>query len=325
MKTRTREIAKVGVFGSIENPTAVRESDLMEIAETFKEIKTAPIKLGAHWSEDRPRLGQVVAVEYDKKNKRLMATIEEQDALAKAVDEDGYYPDVSIGAKQRANDGKMYLHHLAYLGDEPPAIKDLEQQIAKDMEEAEKTDIAASDAEKDFFVFPHPGAKMLVLSDSSTTHEPLLDENKKDPKETSGKSMSEELPSESNKEGQMTEKEIKAMQEEYARLKADNEAKDKLLSDSVHAQHLKEKEELRKAAEGKVTQPEMEKLMALADSFEEAKTIELSDSDGNKKTERPLSVLAGIFAGVNAKVEAGEINLSDGEPDHTDSLKYNAF
>ena len=57
MKTRTREIAKVGVFGSIENPTAVRESDLIEIAETFKEIKTAPVKLGSHWSENRPRLG----------------------------------------------------------------------------------------------------------------------------------------------------------------------------------------------------------------------------------------------------------------------------
>lgn len=303
MKTRIREIAKVGVFGSIENPTAVRESDLMEIAETFKEIKTAPIKLGSHWSENRPRLGQVVAVEYDKKNKRLMATIEEQDALAKAVDEDGYYPDVSIGAKQRASDGKMYLHHLAYLGDEPPAIKDLEQQIAKDMEEAEKTEIAASDAEKDFVIFPNTSEKSLTLSDSNA---PANGEQEK-------------------KEGQMTEEEIKAMQEENARLKADNEAKDKLLSDSAHAQHLKEKEELRKAAEGKVTQPEMEKLMALADSFEEAKTIELSDSDGNKRTERPLSVLAGIFAGVNAKVEAGEINLSDGEPDHTDSLKYNAF
>lgn len=303
MKTRIREIAKVGVFGSIENPTAVRESDLMEIAETFKEIKTAPIKLGSHWSENRPRLGQVVAVEYDEKNKRLMATIEEQDALAKAVDEDGYYPDVSIGAKQRASDGKMYLHHLAYLGDEPPAIKDLEQQIAKDMEEAEKTEIAASDAEKDFVIFPNTSEKSLTLSDSNA---PANGEQEK-------------------KEGQMTEEEIKAMQEENARLKADNEAKDKLLSDSAHAQHLKEKEELRKAAEGKVTQPEMEKLMALADSFEEAKTIELSDSDGNKRTERPLSVLAGIFAGVNAKVEAGEINLSDGEPDHTDSLKYNAF
>ena len=313
MKTRVREIAKVGVFGSIENPTAVRESDLMEIEETLREIKTAPVKLGSHWSENRPRLGQVVAVEYDKKNKRLMATIEEQDVLAKAVDEDGYYPDVSMGAKQRASDGKMYLHHLAYLGDEPPAIKDLEQQIAKDMEEAEKTDIAASDAVKDFFVFPHSSAKMLALSDLSTTFEPLEDENKKDPKESSGDTKPEEIPSESNKEGQMTEAEIKAMQEENVRLKAENEAKDKMLSDSAKAQHLREKEELRKAAEGKVTQPEMEKLMALADSFEDGKTIQLSDSEGKKTEERPLAVLAGIFGGMKTKVSEGEMNLSDTE------------
>lgn len=292
MKTRTREIAKVGVFGSIENPTAVRESDLMEIAETFKEIKTAPIKLGSHWSENRPRLGQVVAVEYDKKNKRLMATIEEQDVLAKAVDEDGYYPDVSIGAKQRASDGKMYLHHLAYLGDEPPAIKDLEQQIAKDMEEAEKTDIAASDAEKDFWICPSPTEKSLTLSDSNGSV--------KEPSD--------------NKEVQMNEAEIKALQEENARLTAENAAKDKMLSDSAKAQHLREKEELRKAAEGKVTQPEMEKLMALADSFEDGKTIQLSDGDGKKTEERPLPVLAGIFAGMKTKVSEGEMNLSDTEP-----------
>lgn len=299
MKTRKREIAKVGVFGSLENPTAVRESDLLEIVETFKDQKTAPIKLGSHWSENRPRLGQVVALEYDKKTKSLMATIEEQDVLAKAVDEDGYYPDVSIGAKQRASDGKMYLHHLAYLGDEPPAIKDLEQQIAKDMEEAEKQAIAASDAEKDFVVFPGTNEKVLALSDG--------------------------IKKEEKKEVSMTEAEFKAMQEENARLKAENEAKDKMLSDSAKAQLEREKEDLRKAAEGKVTQPEMEKLMALADTFGEAKTIELSDSNGGTKSERPLAVLAGIFAGMSQKVETGEMNLSDSDSaPAAEKLNYSA-
>lgn len=300
MKTRKREIAKVGVFGSLENPTAVRESDLLEIVETFKDQKTAPIKLGSHWSENRPRLGQVVGLEYDKKTKSLMATIEEQDVLAKAVDEDGYYPDVSIGAKQRASDGKMYLHHLAYLGDEPPAIKDLEQQIAKDLEEAEKQAIAASDAEKDFVVFPGTNEKVLALSDG--------------------------IKKEEKKEVSMTEEEIKAMQEENARLKAENEAKEKMLSDSAKAQLEREKEDLRKAAEGKVTQPEMEKLMALADTFGEAKTIELSDSNGGTKSERPLAVLAGIFAGMSHKVETGEMNLSDSDSAPTaEKLNYSAI
>lgn len=89
MKTREREIARAGIFGSTDNPVVVKESDLEEIAQTFPEQKTAPIKLGSHYTEDRPRLAQVTAVRYDKSKKTLYATIQEQDALAKAVDDDG--------------------------------------------------------------------------------------------------------------------------------------------------------------------------------------------------------------------------------------------
>lgn len=298
MKTRTREIARVGVFGSIENPVAVRESDLKEIAETFPEQKSAPIKLGSHYTIDRPRLGKVTGVKYDAKRKVLYATIEENDVLAKAVDEDGYYPDVSIGAKQRASDGKMYLHHLAYLGDEPPAIKDLEQQIAKDMSDAEK--LAASDAVMDITVFPATSARKLELSDSS--------------------------PNKGQQECKMDEQTVQAMKEENKRLKADIAAKEKLLSDTAASQHASDKEDLRKAAEGKVTQPQMDKLMALADSFEPAKTIELSDSAGNKKTERPLSILADIFAAMSTKVTPGEMNLSDSyEMPSQEKINYTAI
>lgn len=325
MKTRKREIAKAGVFGSIENPTVVKEADLQEIAETFKEIKKAPIKLGSHWTEDRPRLGNVIAVEYDAKNKTLYGTIEEQDVLAKAVDEDGYYPDVSIGAKQRASDGKYYLHHLAYLGDEPPAIKDLEQKIAEDMKSAEeqtnKEELAASD--KDFIAYPGTNAKQLYLSDTETNKgNEILD-----PAEPSGMNMSDGSSAKSGKEGQsMTAEEIEAMQKENARLKAENEAKDKMLSDSLASEHAREKEALRKAAEGKVTQPQMESLMALADSFESGKTIELSDSEGNKKAEHPLTVLAGIFDSIKPKVEEGAINLSDsGETENVEPLNFSAI
>ena len=112
----------------------------------------------------------------------------------------------------------------------------------------------------------------------------------------------------------MTEKEIEAMKEENARLKAENESKEKLLSDTMAAARENAKNELRKAAEGKVTQPQMDSLMALADSFQDGKTIELSDSDGKKKAENPISVLAGIFASMKPKVEEGALNLSDTEP-----------
>lgn len=282
MKIRKREIAKVGIFGSTDNPTVVRESDLEEIAETFAEIKKAPIKLGNHWSDDKPRLGNVVGVTYDKKRKALDAEIEEHDVLSQAVD-DGYYPDVSIGAKQRASDGKMYLHHLAYLGDEPPAIKDLQDGIAESLSDAEK-DIAASDA-KDVRIFPGTREKQLFLSDTPNRANQI-----------SG--------------GLMTEEEMKAMQEENARLKADNAAKDKLLSDSYKAQRDAEKEALRNAAAGKVPDAEMDKLLALADSFEQGKTIELSD--GEKKRElSPTAALAEIFGKMAKPVEPGAMNLSD--------------
>lgn len=290
MKIRKRELAKAGIFGSIDNPVVVKESELEEIAETFPEIKKAPVKLGGHWTDNRPRLANVISVTYDKRTKTLSGEVEEQDELSAAVDA-GYYPDVSIGAKQRASDGKMYLHHLAYLGDEPPQIKDLESQIAETLSDAEKN-IAASDAtsDKDVRSYPSTAEKQLYLSDT---------ENQK----------------ENNNGGlSMTEEEIKAMKAENERLKAENESKEKMLSDSMAAARERDKEALRKAAEGKVTQPQMEGLMALCDSFQDGKTIELSDTDGKKKTENPVAVLAGIFASMKPKVDEGALNLSDTEP-----------
>lgn len=304
MKIRKRELAKAGIFGSIDNPVVVKESELEEIAETFPEIKKAPVKLGGHWTENRPRLANVISVTYDKKTKTLLGEVEEQDELSAAVDA-GYYPDVSIGAKQRASDGKMYLHHLAYLGDEPPQIKDLESQIAENLSEAEKN-IAASDATSDKDVRPYPSTaeKQLCLSDT---------ENQKEKINDGGLSM------------EMTEEEIKAMKAENERLKAEHESKDKMLSDCMAAARERDKEALRKAAEGKVTQPQMDSLMALCDSFQDGKTIELSDSDGKKKTENPISVLTGIFESLKPKVEPGTLNLSDSEPKEVEPLNFNVI
>lgn len=285
MKKRTREIAKVGIFGSKENPEIVTEKDLQEIEETFSKIKNAPIKLGSHWTENRPRLGNVTAVKYDAKKKILYGTIEEQDVLSDAV-EQGYYPDVSIGAKTSASDGKMYLHHLAYLGDEPPAIKDLEQSLAEDLKNAEAKETAAADDTKGVKTFPSIRSSELNLSDNT-------EEFLKKPQELS-----------------MTEEEIKAMQAENEALKTQIAEKEKMLSDSRAAQHQTDKEALKKACEGKLTLPELEQIMQLSDEFADGRTITLSD--GNKKTEeRPVQILARIFQNVPKKVEPGILNLSD--------------
>jgi hypothetical protein len=281
MNTRKREIAKAGIFGSIDNPTIVTEKDLKEIAETFPDIKKAPIQFG-HWSDAAsPRLGSVVSVAYDEAAKSLTAEIEEDDALAGAVDA-GYYPDVSIGAKQRAEDGKMYLHHLAYLGEEAPAVKDLKTQIADGLQ------VAADDG-KGVKQFPAPNEKRLYLSDTENKFESEIKTDK-------------EVP--------MTEQEIEAMKAENARLKTESDAKEKLLSDQYAARKAEEKEALKKAVEGKLNEKETEKLLALHDSFEAERTIELSDS--TKKS--PAALLIDIFSGLPMRVEPGALNLSDTQP-----------
>lgn len=109
----------------------------------------------------------------------------------------------------------------------------------------------------------------------------------------------------------MTEEEIKAMQEENARLKAANEANEKLLADSARNRLEAEKEQLKKAAAGKIPEGDTAKLLNLCDAFESGRTIELSDADGGTKKESPVAVLSEIFSHIKLPVEPGEMNLSD--------------
>lgn len=294
MKTRKREFAKAGVFGSVDNPKLVLESDLQEIAETFPEIQKAPVQLG-HWADaEQPRLGNVVSVIYDQETKTLYGEIEEDDTLAQAVD-DGYYPDVSIGAKQRASDGKMYLHHLAYLGEEAPAIKDLKDKIKDDL------GIVASDS-AGVRMFPGTKEKRLYLSDG-----PVKVDTPRGGKE---KEVDDK-------------KKVEDLEAENQKLKEENQAKEKMLSDVLKVRKEEEKAALKKAVEGKLTEAQTEKLMALADSFEDGKIIELADGE-NKKAMSPCSVLAEIFADVPLKVKPGQVNLSD--PDNKPvEINYNAI
>lgn len=281
MKTRKRELAKVGIFGSIENPTIVTEKDLLEIAETFTEQQTAPIQFG-HWADAAsPRLGNVVAVEYDPVTQTLSGTIEENETLSKAVD-DGYFPDCSIGAKKRASDGKMYLHHLAYLGEEPPAIKDLKNNLQNQLSQANGNEELAASDKTNCICLPSVKQKQLMLADSK-------------PK----------------KENQMTNEEITALQEENARLKAENEANAKLLSDQNKKCFEAEKEKLKDAVKGKLSEEDTSMLLNLCDAFENNKVIELSDCNGSKKALSPLAELAKIFSHINLPVNPGELNLSD--------------
>jgi hypothetical protein len=240
-------------------------------------------------------------VSFDKNTKILSGEVHETNALADAVDA-GFYPDCSIGARRRPIDGKMYLHHLAYLGEEPPAIKDLKKGIARPIEESV---IDAVDSSAECVIFPPPTAKTLFLSD--TPPENLRDKNK-----NANVSGADAPPnSGTHKEQTMTDEEMKAMQVENERLKAEASQKDKLLSDQFIARRTEEKAALKKAVEGKLTIPETDKLLTLADSFEQGKTITLSDSEGKESACSPIAVLTGIFSGLPLKVAPGELSLSD--------------
>ena len=307
MKKRKREIARAGIFGSVDNPQIVLAQDLQEIAETWAEVKTAPVKLGSHWAEGNPRLGNVVSVTFDVATSSLWAEIEEHDVLAKAVDEDGFYPDVSIGAKARASDGKMYLHHLAYLGDEPPAVKGLYQQIAQPLETAQ--DIAASDAGP-VRELPSPRAKQLYLSDT--------------PPSGVVKNMSGAAGGFASfppaAKGTISNKESVVTDEEFNAMKAENEKMRKELSeyrDILVEKAVKEKEEdkakLKEAADGKLSEAEMDSLLELADTFAEGKTINLSDG-GKSSSLRPIQFLAQLMAKLPQPVAPGVLHLSDPAP-----------
>jgi hypothetical protein len=320
MKKRKREIAKVGIFGPKDNPQIVTEKDLKEIEETFPEIKKAPVSLNGHWPDpSAPRLGNVVSVSYDEATKTLTAEIEEKEALAESVDA-GYYPDVSIGAKQRASDGKMYLHHLAYLGEEPPAIKDLTKGIKTDL------GIAAADA-ADGRILPSPSEKQLYLSD--TPPENLLKENMEpdpnpgaeqkpsSPEASSGAAGRGGGSAKPNEEASpMTEAEIQKMREENERLKAENAQKDIALSDADRRKQEADRERLKAAMDGaKVPQGVREKALRLSDALDGGKTIELSDAGAaeGKRTVSPMDCLVELVAAFPKPVETGAMNLSDGD------------
>lgn len=307
MKKRKREIARAGIFGSVDNPQIVLAKDLQEIAETWPEVKTAPVKLGSHWAEGNPRLGNVVSVSFDVATSSLWAEIEEHDVLAKAVDEDGFYPDVSIGAKARAIDGKMYLHHLAYLGDEPPAVKGLYQQIAEPLDTP--PDIAASDAGP-VRELPSPRAKQLYLSDTPPSG---VVKNMSGAAGGFASFPPAAKGTISNKESVVTDEEFNAMKAENEKMRKEiSEYRDILLEKAV-----KEKEEdkakLKEAADGKLSEAEMDSLLELADTFAEGKTINLSDG-GKSSSLRPIQFLAQLMAKLPQPVAPGVLHLSDPAP-----------
>jgi hypothetical protein len=301
MRTRRREIAKAGIFGSRDNPQIVTGRDLREIAETFAGIKKAPVVFGHYPRAEDPRPGNVVSVSYDEAAETLSAEIEEEDVLADAVDA-GYYPDVSISAKQRAADGKMYLVHLAYLGQEAPAVKDLKSSIK------ETLGIAAAET-PGARTFPSPRDERIasgaLFYDDLTAGGTI----------TASKIESSTLSTNTiqRKEVQMDEKEAQKLREENERLKAEGRAKDLALSEAADRRREAARERLKAAMDGKVPRGLQGKVLELSGAFDEEKGIELSDESapGGKRKTTGMELLLEIVSALPRPVEPGTLSLGD--------------
>ncbi len=314
MKMRKRELAKPGIYGSVDNPIVVTEAELKEIAETFGEIKKAPISLSGHYPDPQaPRLGNVVAVEYDEKTKTLSGTVEEQEVLSQAVD-DGFYADVSIGGKRRASDGKMYLHHLAYLGEEPPAVKDLVKGITESLS-GETSDVAASEGSADV-VYPSPSAGTLSLSDPiQKTNHNIKKESQMDPGEI--EKLKAELEEEKKKNSQLTvkvdeyKKKLGELAEKYPDENLELSDSDPRVSALMSQLRGGKKAALFKAAEGVIPKGQSELLGSLADSLSLSSNLELSDKEGKKEQISALDALTRLVESLPKPVTEGRLHLSD--------------
>jgi len=133
------ELAKAGKYHGKE----LSPSDFQEIVETFK--GEVPVALGHSLADFMPAFGWVKALKTE--GETLYGDVELLPPLDEAY-ENGFFKKWSIGV--RVNDeGKKYLHHLAFLGAMPPAIKDLKpvSQVAFS-DDVETYEFASLEADK---------------------------------------------------------------------------------------------------------------------------------------------------------------------------------
>ncbi|QEJ99146.1 hypothetical protein [Treponema phagedenis] len=244
----------------------------------------------------------------------LYGIIEEQDELAKAVDA-GFFPECSIGAKRSGETGKLYLHHLAYLGEEPAAIKSFKKNIK------EKIQLDDSGV-----IHAFPAVWKITLSDMDEGVKKMneLDEAKKRIAELEAELQRLTAELEAAKAGS------NGSGEDFEKLKTENEElKRKLLA--FQEKHPEDElslsdsdprtkmllNELRKtktaslmqAAKGKVPAAHLKDLEVLANGL--TLSNELLLSDGKKASS--IETLTAIFNAMADPVLGTEIVLSDPE------------
>jgi len=124
----------LGRAGLADNGKRLTSEIIQEVVETFAEVKEAPVTIGHTYADYMPAFGWVKKVWTDEDNSLLLGEVELIPPL-KEFFQEGYFRKWSVGIRKRPKDGKHYLHHLAFLGAVPPAIKGL--SVIKMSEEGE--------------------------------------------------------------------------------------------------------------------------------------------------------------------------------------------
>lgn len=275
MKPMKLEIARVGIFG--QDGTVVTKDQLREVADTF--TGRAPIVLGHRLADFMPAFGYVVGVQYNDESETLLGDVELTDVLADAYDT-GYYRNWSIGIRRRAEDGKVYIHHLAMLGQQPPAIRDLNVIAA--------SEAVNMDAEE-YWTTSKPQAEAAAAQEATQTDTNLSDAR-------NGAPQGGAADQTQHKEQDMSE-ELKETQQK--------------LTDAVARLRKGAKRNLLQAVEGKLPKDWHALVLELADRMPAEDAIELSDGSGEKRQVSSLELLTEIFKAIPSPVAPGEADLSD--------------
>ena len=103
--------------GIQKNNLVITDKHLEDIVKNYNPDAQVPITLG-HPSDSRaPAFGRVTSI---KKNGGALVGNVKLTPVLTELDKDGYYQSWSTGLRKKP-DGSWYLHHLAWLGELPPA------------------------------------------------------------------------------------------------------------------------------------------------------------------------------------------------------------
>lgn len=141
------QIARTGTFGA--DGRSISLQDLQDVLDTFD--GKAPVSLGHYAARQdwMPSWGNVENLMLERDGEgggTLVADISIRDVLWDAI-RSGFYPGWSVSIPVNP-DGRHYLHHLAFLGAMPPAIRDL--KIIQTADGQVPDDAVRSDGGKEF-------------------------------------------------------------------------------------------------------------------------------------------------------------------------------